>query len=514
MAGKKMFFTPDNFNLIKSEELDVTVFPPEMRELVRTPSPDKLLLQGTHFYRARDGRYIIGVKDRLYHNGALFGTPVPRILAADQIDGPYYVIDHFPERANTRSTSGKIFHSPQFPKPPAGTKFELYDSKKHGKIPLANLSYVHSYKAEDYGCVQAIPRTYWVTGKTKKGQWVMMRPKHLFWDNSQFDEEEYEDGFRTNDNFGGMWLSKDGKEIFWAQGQLLKRSAPYVLPYDNLQTGIRMMTIYSSSDGINWKIRNSLTSPNEKDSEVAQHYGVMLFPIKEGDLLLGYLYNYDSLAQQIYIELVYSRDGVDFHRFPGGKPFCRTDNPTDWYFGHIFVNQNFIREGMYYYQQASYCTPIAHFACEVIFFAPNLQAVTSEQFRIRFKDRELAERWPYFQKIGGYEGLADLAHHAYYAAGSLKFRVDGWFGLKTRKGKNGRFETRLLSGGTTLYANAAIASNGKVSFTLLDAEGRVLQTKTIRRNDIRQKIFDLPSTGKYRLRGIMKDAVLYTLYFN
>ena len=511
VAGKKMFFTPDNYTLSKSENLSVELTDVKPHKLAQTPSEDKLLLFGNDLYQAKDGRYILRVTDRNY-KGQMFGKDSYRVLAADDIDKPFLPID----KAPARGYIPQVFQFPApgtHPKAPNGTKFELYDKEKHGEMPLKNLNYVYNYFPTDYGCFKTNRRSIYVTGKTVDGTWVMMRSEPLFIDKTLYGDNDFDNGFYSNDNFGGMWLSEDGKECYWAQGQTMKRYKPFVADYDNFSTGIRMLTIYSTTDGVNWKYRSCVTLPDEEDSFCSQHYGMARFAIKNGDVSIIYFYTYDAVAQQIYIDLLYSRDGVNYHKFPGKKPFIRSTNPRDWYFGHIFMGSQIVHKNGKYYQLACYTATYPHFLPEVLAIRDRAADVTTADVRKRFEERGLAEKWPYFQKAGGYEGLAELAREGYFAAGVLEFREDGWFSLNAGE-QEGTFVSRKLTGGKNVFANVEVADNGIFEIELLDAAGeKVLAKATVTGDKLKEKLFNLPANGEYILRGKMKNAKLYTLLF-
>lgn len=510
MKGKKMFFTPDNYSLAEYSDMEVVISDVENKKYAETPSPDKLLLFGNYFYKSIDGRYIFRVTDRSF-KGGMFGGDTYRILASDSLNSPFTEIKQAP-KALARP---QIFEYPAnaFPKAPNGTKFELYDPAKHGEMPLKNINYVYNYFPTDYGCFKATRRSIYVTGKTVDGTWVMMRSEPLFIDKSLYGDSDFDTGFNSNDNFGGMWLSPDGKELFWAQGQTMKRYKPFVVEYDNFGTGIRIIGVYSTRDGINWKYRNAITVPDESDSLCAQHYGMVRRHIKNSDLYLVYLYNYDSLRQQIYIELNYSRDGINFHRFPGNKPFVFTDNPNDWYFGHAFIGDQIVHENGKYYELNCYASPLPHFAGESFMNHNSLAEVTAEDYRKRFEKRGLAERWPYFEQVGGYEGLAELTRKGYYAAGAIIYREDGWFSLAAAD-KMGTFTSRSITGATAVYANAEVADNGVFEIELIDkASGKVINTAKIKGDNVKHKLFDLNADKEYILKGKMQNSKLYTLIF-
>ncbi|MBP5671437.1 MAG: hypothetical protein J6X49_03530, partial [Victivallales bacterium] len=443
VAGKKWMFTPDMYELADWDLVNVRVFPPEIHKIAQTPDEQYLIMTGNEFYQTADGRYCLTVTDFGYGGGMFSEKRQKRFFVSDKPDSGYMQVTEKPP-VGKRVNPLRPFRPAAFPKAPQGTQFEFYDPQKHGKIALGDLNYVYSYESKDYGCVKAKPKTYWVTGRTADKKFVMMRKEPLFTDFGNYGEEDFDDGFMTNDNFGGIWLSFDGTECYWAQGQTVKRSPPYAVPYDNLQTGFRLMTVYSTRDGIDWQYRHCLELPSENDSEGAQHYGAKLMPLADANLMLAMLYNYDADAQQIYNELLYSRDGLHFHRFPRCKPFVR-GKIGEWYYGHAFLGQQWVQDGNDWYQLANYCTPLPHFAHEVVMMHNKLKLVTADDLRLRFEKRQLATRWPHFKAVGGWEGLAELIRRSYYAVGVVKMRVDGWFGLCAYE-PEGTFTTHKLRG--------------------------------------------------------------------
>ena len=207
------------------------------------------------------------------------------------------------------------------------------------------------------------------------------------------------------------------------------------------------------------------------DSEGAQHYGATLMPLADANLMLAMLYNYDADAQQIYNELLYSRDGLHFHRFPGNKPFMR-GKIGEWYYGHAFLSSQWVQDGNDLYQLANYCTPLPHFAHEVVMMHSKLKQVTADDLRLRFEKRQLATRWPHFDDVGGWEGLSrEFASFRSGAStvGIARFRKDGWIAVTSRG--RARLTGRLWSA-----PGRRMALNGRGDFTveLLDADGRPL----------------------------------------
>ncbi len=509
MTGKKLFFTPDRYSLSQCENLSVKVFPPRITKHVQTPDGgDFLLLNGRQYYPTKDGKYALQVTDFTY--GVMpWGSSRDRKFIADNPNGPWQEIDQLPPR-QPQAGIFRHFTPAPFPKAPLDAKFELYDESRHGKMELGNLNFLYFYNNVDLGFAKVKPHSLWITGKTADGRWVMMDDKPLLSANHFIGEDDFDDGTSCNDNFCGIWLSADGTECYLGQGQTVKRSAPFVVPYDNLPTGMRLMSIFSTRDGRKWEYRGVMTAPDENDSRGAQHYGVVPMQIADGDLMLGYLLAYDSEAQQIYSELIYSRDLVNFHRFPGHVPWVRTTDVNEWYFGHAFIGMNIFRSGDRYYQQAGYCTPLPHFSAEVFSSQKSLAETTAQRFRDRFRGRGLDERWPHFIDGNGYDGLAERTRKGFYATGAIDFRADGWFGLVAGD-QTGTFTTHRLCGGGKVYANIRVPEGGSAVFKLTDADGGELASAEVTGDHIRQFLFDAPAEGEYRISGTLKNAELYTI---
>ena len=513
-AGKKLFFTPDDYLLAECHNLAVKVFPADACHLqAQTPDdPGRLISSGDEFYATQDGRYALRVVDKPFRNG----RNINRWLVSDSPRGPFVELPAGgkPAARKPEAPIFKDFRKFGGYRPAEGTKYEVFDPAVHGELDLSTLAFYYIYGPTDFGCLKTSKTALWLLGRTKEGKWVLPRNTALFEACSSFSDEVLDDGMTCNDNFGGFWLSEDGKTLYLAQGQTLRRCAPFVVPYDNFQLGIRMMTVYSSQDGINWKYENTLVPTEEDGTFGAQHYGSMRLPLAQGDLVLVYLYAYDSDYQQIYIELAYSRDNLHFHRFPGAPAFARGADPSSWYYGHVFANTNIVQEGTKFFQQVGYCTPLPHFIHESYSRHNSLAEVEAKDFENSFKRRTLAERWPFFKSIGGYEGLAEFTRNGYYSTGAMEFRAFGWFGLEAGLGE-GHFTTRRMSGGRRLTANVTCGPGGYLEVEAVDAAtGARLAVGRVDGDGLAEPLFTLPEgTGEFFLRARMANARLYTLDF-
>ncbi|MBE6379248.1 MAG: hypothetical protein E7051_10630 [Lentisphaerae bacterium] len=323
MAKRKLFFLPDNHEIAEYKGVQPQVFPAKPYPIYTT-KPSSIWSVGS-IYRAGNGQYAVKVTNRPM-SSLLRGKAEIINLVSDNITGPWQVVDSLPE-GRTPGITFPSGHPRIMPMPKPGSKYRWYDPAKDGKIPLNRTGLVfngYMNDAErDYGCVISPPRCRWPAATTENGENLLMSKQPVIYDKFHYDEDEFDNGYRTNDNAFGSWLSIKGDKIFYANGQTLKRSAPYAIGYDNLPSCFRILSVWESSDGIDWKFSRYMALPDENDSEGQQHYGGSLQPMISGNFFMAYVIAYDSLTQQNYLELAYARNGEDFRRFPGNKPPMR-----------------------------------------------------------------------------------------------------------------------------------------------------------------------------------------------
>lgn len=101
----------------------------------------------------------------------------------------------------------------------------------------------------------------------------------------------------------------------------------------------------STTDGVDWQYRHAISAGGPADYSFTQHYGGEIRFMPEAGLHLAFINTYDSESQQVYLDLKYSRNGIHFHDFSDPKPFARTDNPFDWYFGELYPNPDIVQDG-------------------------------------------------------------------------------------------------------------------------------------------------------------------------
>ena len=516
VSNKKFLFTPDNFTFKHKKNVSVKVSQAEAIEIARQPDENHLALMSSDFYPTEDGSFVMEVIDYKYRN--YFSTPSgKRTLISDKLEGPYKEIKKVSQQRVNQVPLIKIFR-PDAPivrfgkEGPTKIKYQLYNKEIHGEIPANNVRVLYSYDSLFLDFVRKPMRASWSVGKTSKGEWVVFSEKPLFKDLWRFHGDNFDDGWQTNDNFVGQWMSfEEGKnEMFFAQGQTLRRDAPYDIPYDNIAS-FRYLALYSTTNGVDWKFRNYLDIPTEQDNLGAQHYGGYLLQMKDADLGLLYVLEYDCTAQQIYLDLKYTRNGIHFYRFPNSKPFLRTFNPKDWYFGHVFITPRIYRVGDKYVQEIMRGSNSLHFSAEVFLQYNKLSEITTDSVKSRFENRRFDSQFTFFKMLGGYEGIANHCRNQNCSAGVMTFRVDGWFAV-VADDKEGDFATNILTGAKEMSANYEVQKDGYICIELKDVNGNVLQTKRLTGNELNCSVFkNIPN--EFYLDVKMQNAKMYALYF-
>lgn len=504
---RKIFFTPDRWLFESFRNLEIRYSKPKLTETYRTSRPGVLNIYGTSFARAVDGAYVIQGDEHPYRRGYLYCNDAHRFtVQSPSPEGPYVPVDTMPKTEPHKDVfkSYNILGSAA-----GGRQYEMYDPVRDGAYTLRDLGIIQNGDPYDFGCVKAGARTYWVVAKTSSGKTVFLRKTPLFRDVPLYTGDGFDDGFMTNDNFGNSWLSEDGKTLFLARGQTVRRFAPYDVPYDLLPNCSRILTIYSTGDGVDWRYCHSISSCGPLDDPFSQQYGGDIQFMPDAGLYLAFVQAYDSKSQQIYLDLKYSRDGINFYDFTDPKPFVKTANPSDWYFGMLFTEQQIVQVGDRYYQLASGAS-LPHYFAEPLFRHNSQREITAEDFKSLFANRRFAESLPYFESLGGWEGVAKQSREGYYAVGVISYRADGWFGVRAGI-REGVFVTRPIKGGGALRVNACVAANGLLRIERLDAKGRALDTATVRGDSIKTPVFAMPE-GSFRLRVTMRRADLYTMY--
>ena len=319
-----------------------------------------------------------------------------------------------------------------------------------------------------------IPWGTYPVWEKRPGLWLILTREPSCVCKFGYAERELEQTIDANDNFGGQYLSDDGKTACYAQAAKLHVHAPLAVEYDNIPDSFRLMRVYSSRDGFNWEGRYVII-PDELDHPTLQHYGFT--SLRAGkELRIGLLHAYQVEKQQIYSELVFSRDGMEWTRLDDRTPFFGNDvQPGEPFFGMIFTDfentpvfahgdEYFIALGSQWHQRPhfyfTYGTP------------EQPESYTPEALRRTYGRRQLAERWPFFTAVGGWEGLSrDFSRFPEGAStvGFARLRRDGWIAVTSSD--RGVLTSRLWSAPGN---RMALNGRGEFSVELLDADGKPL----------------------------------------
>lgn len=343
----------------------------------------------------------------------------------------------------------------------------FYDAARDGIPPLKEVRVQwfppSLVDATQYGLVSWGTYPVW---EKRQGEWLVLTREPLVVDKFMFEPEELETELSSNDNFGTQFLSDDGKTLFYPRAAKLRRFSPYTVEYDNISQAHRIMRTHYTHDGINWETKY-LVLPDENDHWSYQHYGVHIFRVDK-DYYLGYLHAYHCVNQQIYTEVIYSRDGLNWKRIPGSMPFISNGGIGSWTFGLIFTQAAPLELNGKYYLPLGQVKKHQHF-----YVTPgkeDVSFVTANYLQGLFGERNLTEQWPYFNEIGGWEGLANdmLNYHA--SVGLATFRKDGWMVVKAEA--RGEMLSRVLTAeDNNLRVNALTGKDGDIKIEILNSDG-------------------------------------------
>lgn len=399
--------------------------------------------------------------------------------------------------------------------------FRFYDPERDGKPELNQILVKYSsVKKIKWGRMNIPYRSTYAVWQNKNGEVLLLDKEPLLIDKVSFEPDEFEKENYTNDNFAPQYLGNKGKTLYYPRGAMVRRFKPFTAEYDNLSQGARLLKIFYTRDGFNWK-HKFFTLPTEKDSWGYQHYGANIMRIPNANLFIAYLYAYDVEKQQIYLEINYSRDGLRWQRMPDQPPFVGNGKFGDWNSGMVFLDGRYIERNGVYYHVMGHVTSICHFCMPC--YRDDLSGMSPQALERRFKSREL-EKWPYFKSIGGWNGLSEYMLKAYSSTGVLSLRKDSWIGVEAQN--KGELISRVLEAEECkLFVNAAVRDGGKVKVEVLSPDNKELpdysgnnaailtSDRTAAELSWKQgALKQLPSVP-FRLRISLEKATLYTLDF-
>ncbi|MBR7127580.1 MAG: hypothetical protein IKD09_03230 [Lentisphaeria bacterium] len=291
----------------------------------------------------------------------------------------------------------------------------------------------------------------------RNGEWLLLTKEPLYVERFDYEGDALENDVDCNDNFGNAYLSDDGKTLFVGKGGRLRTFAPYTIEYDNIPEAYRIMRVYYTHDGINWDYKY-FCPPDEKDVKGMQHYGYAVHRIDK-NFYIGFISAYPCYDQQIYPEICYSRDGLNWIRLEDRTPFIANTDIDTWLFGMIFIEPiNAVEHNGSYYLPLGVCWQRPHF-----YPAKNAGA---EALRRSFESRNLTKEWKYFKDFGSWDKLAKSVEKAELKndiCGIAKFRKDGFIAVKAKK--NAELVSRTF---TADNCKLILNAKGSMKLTLLD----------------------------------------------
>ena len=470
VAGIKVF-PIDDFHFAERRNVVTEVVPAEAIQASHPLAPERT----QQFSRGRaalniddDGNYVLAFTDatrsgadRRTHYAISRDLREWRIADTTPTGKPNQLIpDPFPplpEAARPRW---------QIKTPLAQATLRFHDPERDGMPPLAEVR-VHWFPPGE-GDVSRFGMTPWglyPVWEKNPGEWIVLTREPLLVDKFTFESDELETETDGNDNFAPQYLTDDGKTIVVSKAAKLRRFPPYTIEYDNLRESVRIMRTYFSHDGINWQ-HHYLVVPDTGDHWSSQHYGADTRRI-ERNFYLGYLHAYHCTRQQIYPEIIYSRDGINYRRIPGSPPFVANGGPDSWLFGMIFL------EGVPLEHNGEYLLPLGVVYKRQHFYntyTDDISHITGEFLRRSFSSRNLEKEWPFFSEVGGWDGLARNMPEDASSTGIARFRKDGWLRVRAAR-ETGELISRVFTApGTQLVLNG----RGDITVELLDADGKPL----------------------------------------
>ncbi len=293
-------------------------------------------------------------------------------------------------------------------------------------------------------------------------------------DRHLFADDEIGTWADSNDNFGGIHLSADGRRLSCYQSRLIPRHDPFLAHYDNILAD-RIMVTWSTSDGLNWTPR-FFDAPTLDDPWGTQHYGVDVWQEEKGDLMLAYHRLYDVQQQKVCTELAFSRDGIYWQRVQAGRPFLPTGERGSFNYGYAITTGNNRRviwnNHCYEVMQG---INVLHFMFLAVFNRDDRSFVTPEFFEKRFGGGRMTgehgvENSPVMNDYESWEDICAVTKTQMFTPALMRYRVDGWVSALPER-EQAEFTTRLLQARGGMRINARTEPDGFIRIELQDAHG-------------------------------------------
>jgi hypothetical protein len=521
LSGKKIFF-PDGYFLEESSRISFVPAVPEISKVTISHTDPRLLMQHGDGLYLENGRLTVpfSLIDNFFNLASrrrFKATASPDDLKWVQKELP----GDFTALKSSNAMAQNLVSGDWNPKPGADGKvrYRLYDPERDGKVDVrqVQIKYITFMPAgtlggenlPDWEGVKPGLRTTWAIWHKSPGESLILGREPLLTDGPSSGDFESEKD--SNDNFAGQWLSDDGTQLFYARGRILRRYPPYNVPYDNGWNIVRILTIFRTSDGINFD-RSYMALPDNADPPGTQHYGATIFRQKRGaGLRIAFLARYFGRDQRICLELAYSWDGFNWKRFPGFPLLADNGPKGSWNAGYIGSSSYSVELDGNTYALLSWNSSAYHICSELIWNRSDMSSITGSMVKNYMEPREI-KKWPLFKNFRDYDELAAYIRDTTINVGLMKFRTDGLFHVAPEE-NSGSFTTVPLRANGRLTINADTGNSGSIKLQLLAPGGKVIDEKTVSGDGVALPVFDRLPKGEFRIRAELKKAKLYTLSF-
>ena len=396
--------------------------------------------------------------------------------------------------------------------------WRLYASGQDGAIDLSRMEikYIPFQVAGQLGHeeqqiwegITPQERTHWPVWHKAPGESLLLSRQPLLIDGYPGGLEE---GFESNDNFGGQWYSPEEKAFFFSHGRILRRYEPMNVPYDNLSKISRLVNVFRTRDGIHYD-RAYMALPTLEDPVGTQHYGATHFRLKDGGPFLALVSKYFAADQRFCCDLAYSWDGFKWKQFAGEGMFLDNAPPTGWSAGCMHPSQEAFVHGGKLYWLLNWQSSGYHFYGEFSHVREN--GLAGAQVKKTFEGRML-EKWPLFKYFDNdYDKLAADIVAQRITPGVMMLRKDGFFFAQAGQ-KTASFTTRPIEAPEArLTINAQIAEGGFIEVALCDNTGKLIRKKRLPAGDYLDTPIELTSPKEhFKLKIKMQNAKLFTIGF-
>jgi len=536
MTGKKMFF-PDAFYLDTLTNIEFKAAQAKIEQAIKPDSvSDNFIRHGYQIFFDKDGTMYLPfwTVDRYWRKESKKEYVATRRLESDKKWGSWVIDKMTPDYITNKTSSKSPLNAlptsettQDFENKPKNNEdivFRFYDQKKDGAVNLKQVyfEYTRRYsgalgdqqKLIDWKIVNPPAASTWPIWYKSPKEALLLTKAPLLIDS--ISSGEFEEKTDCNDNMVGQWLTSDGKTLIYARGMLLKRYPPFIAPYDNLPNVSRIINVISTVDGINWKYTH-MVPPDETDPPVAQHYGAQVYQVPEGNgLMQAFVYRYDAKRQRYDVEIAFSWDSINWHRYSGQPAFIENGEPRSWNAGHMNLGKDAaVAYNGVVYLLNTWASRAYHFMGHFQYNRSDINTITGEKIKTYFENKNL-ESWPYFMKFGSYNAIAAEIREAGVSVGIASYREDGLFYLEGSSEREGMFISRVLMSSQGMSANVVIGKDGFLTITLVDENKKLIpgyEKKIGITDSVQFHVFDKLPEIPFRISTKFKNIKLYSLIF-